>query len=135
VTDAPANDVLQRLLLPEGEEPVLDAFGLLREPGGIVLPQRPAARPLAGFTDQALLVIGEPGSGKSRLLAAHADELRAAGRSASLVDLGAFGSEDRLERALVQAPAWQEGVAADDGRELHLLLDGFDEARLRSRIP
>lgn len=128
----PGDDILQRLLPPEGEEPVFDTFGLLREPGGLVLPQHPAARPLGGFTGQALVILGEPGSGKSRLLAARADELRASGRPVLLVDLGAFGSDDRLERALVEAPTWQDWLAADDGRELDLMLDGFDEARLRT---
>ncbi len=110
----------------------MDSSGLLLDAGAPLLAQNPAARPLSSFDVPALVILGEAGSGKSHLLAAHAARLKEADRAAHLVDLGAYGSEARLERALFGASAWTSWREDHGGGFLHLLLDAFDEARLRS---
>ncbi len=82
--------------------------------------------------DPCLVLLGEPGIGKSTALAAHVLEIQQ--RSSPemhclYVDLRAYGSEQRLQRVLFDHPeiaSWQ-----GDTSVLHLFLDSLDESLMR----
>ena len=82
--------------------------------------------------DPCLVLLGEPGIGKSTALATHVLETQQ--RSSTEMhclhfDLRAYGSEQRLQRALFDHPeivSWQGDTSA-----LHLFLDSLDESLLR----
>lgn len=78
-----------------------------------------------------LILIGEPGIGKTTALEQEAERLRAGdGDDETLfVRLGATRQEDVLERRIFESHAYRRWL--DGSGRLHLLLDSLDEARLR----
>jgi hypothetical protein len=84
-------------------------------------------------THPCLALLGEPGIGKSTSMA----ECIAKSQSLAPQDLhfylnlNEFGSEDRLDRTLLQSEQMKEW--ASNGRSLHLFLDSLDECR--TQIP
>ena len=82
--------------------------------------------------DPCLVLLGEPGIGKSTALTTHVLEMQQRSSPAMRclhVDLRAYGSEQRLQRALFDHPeiiSWQ-----GDTSVLHLFLDSLDESLLR----
>jgi len=79
--------------------------------------------------DPCLVLLGEPGLGKSHAVADAVAELRHAGHAVHLVELGAYEEGASLVGAIVDSPAWREWRESDD--VLFLFLDGLDEALLR----
>ncbi|MGW6172132.1 hypothetical protein ACWF5H_01445 [Arthrobacter sp. NPDC055138] len=95
-----------------------------------------SSRGLLTYSDitaaRCLVMLGPPGAGKTSYIEQHQPLLPAEVNAVlHKVDLGLYGSEDRLVRNLTESPAviaWTEG-----GDELCLLLDGLDE--VQQRIP
>lgn len=78
---------------------------------------------------RCLVLLGEPGMGKSETLRAEAEALRARGEAVLQVDLGATREESVLAQEIfgsVEFCTWAEGAG-----ELHLFLDSLDEAVIR----
>jgi hypothetical protein len=84
-------------------------------------------------TRRCLVLLGEPGMGKTRTLEAEAAELTEiwsqTGDYVLRVDLGATRDESVLTREIFGSNEFEEWAAGD--RELHLFLDSLDEATLR----
>jgi hypothetical protein len=78
-----------------------------------------------------LVLLGEPGLGKTTALAGERERLAAAAGSRLVhwVDLGATGQEQELRARIFGAPVYEEWLQG--AATLDLLLDGLDEARLR----
>ena len=82
--------------------------------------------------DPCLILLGEPGIGKSTALATHVLEIQQRSSAAVRclhIDLRAYGSEQRLQHALFDHPeiiSWLSDTSA-----LHLFLDSLDESLLR----
>ena len=120
-----------RYWLPRGTEPQTDASGFLSEPDykgeGMRHPVRIANSEARTYAELAatpcLVLLGEPGAGKSTELA-HADE-----SGAVRVDLGEVASEYGFIETLVRQPALAAWKA--NGKQLTLLVDAYDEALLR----
>lgn len=84
---------------------------------------------LSELTDeQCLILLGEPGLGKSHAIADAVGELQRAGRAVHCVDLGAYDDGPSLIGAIVDAPVWREWRGGGD--TLYLFLDALDEALL-----
>ncbi|HWH31691.1 MAG TPA: hypothetical protein VNU01_03370 [Egibacteraceae bacterium] len=81
-----------------------------------------------------LMLIGEPGLGKSTALRADAQKTASLARSGTdhllTVNLGSTRQEAKLERNIFGSTAWQSWLSATSG-VLHVFLDGLDEALLR----
>ncbi len=123
----------KRLWCPRGGVIPLTDGGYLADPdiGG------PSSNPhLVSFEtiaeDPCLVLLGEPGIGKSNALATHVLETQQRGGAEVRYlhfDLRAYGSEQRLQRALFdhsEVVSWQ-----GDTSVLHLFLDSLDESLLR----
>ncbi len=123
----------KRLWCPRGGVILLTDRGYLADPdiGG------PYSNPdLVSFEtiaeDPCLVLLGEPGIGKSNALATHVLETQQRGGAEVRYlhfDLRAYGSEQRLQRALFdhsEIVSWQ-----GDTSVLHLFLDSLDESLLR----
>lgn len=97
----------------------------------------PESADLWGFDEIAdrrcLILLGEPGMGKSQTLRGEADSvLQGSGDADDLVarvDLGATREESVLAREIFETDQFQSWACGD--RELHLFLDSLDEAVLR----
>ncbi len=82
--------------------------------------------------DPCLVLLGEPGIGKSTALATHVLETQQHSSTAMHClhfDLRSYGSEQRLQRTIFDHPeivSWQ-----GDTSDLHLFLDSLDESLLR----
>ena len=124
----------KRLWCPRGGVILLTDRGYLADPdiGG------PYSNPdLVSFEtiaeDPCLVLLGEPGIGKSNALATHVLETQQRGGAEVRClhfDLRAYGSEQRLQRALFdhsEIVSWQ-----GDTSVLHLFLDSLDESLLRA---
>ena len=82
--------------------------------------------------DQCLVVLGEPGSGKSREFESWRDALRAAGRPAFLVPLRDFNPNRSLAKiAGNDGAAIVAALAIDSSDPITLFVDALDEGRLR----
>jgi hypothetical protein len=81
--------------------------------------------------DPCLILLGEPGLGKSFAIADAVAELRHAGHAVHLVDLGAYDEGASLVGAIVESPTWREWRESED--VLYLFLDGLDEAQLQDK--
>ena len=111
----------------------LSDAGFLQDPTeGPARWQRPS--PLAALQDwRALVLLGEPGIGKSTALREEADRMESLAADSNLVsiyvDLRDFSSETLLYRRVFESEkfiAWKNG-----GSHLFLHLDSLDEALLR----
>jgi hypothetical protein len=104
--------------LPDPEEP----FGGAYNPDLVTLAQKRDTR--------CLILVGDPGLGKSIALAGESTALREVGTDEVLeVDLGATGQESILWQRTFESDqfqAWRSGTGV-----LSMLLDSLDEARLR----
>lgn len=75
-----------------------------------------------------LALLGEPGIGKTTALQTERQNVEAAGYATIWMDLGGYGSEERLVRKLFgseEFAAWKDG-----DHRLHVFMDGLDECRL-----
>lgn len=111
----------------------LDERGFLSDPGATFFgrslnPSAIATADLAG--ERCVVLLGEPGTGKSTVLDEHAP-LLPAGVAATVVrvDLGVYGSEDRLVREVFDAPPVRSWLGGEG--ELCIVADGFDEGAAR----
>jgi len=80
-----------------------------------------------------LILLGEPGLGKTQTLKVEqtvlSEALKRQGHSSLFINLGEYGSEDRLVRELFSSPEfslWEQG-----SHQLHIFLDSFDECLLK----
>lgn len=93
----------------------------------------PDAKRLSDVSDvRCLILIGEPGLGKTAAVRAEYDRVRAElqhNDRALLIELGFTRRASELEVAIFDSPQFTQWLAGD-GR-LHLFLDSLDEARLR----
>lgn len=78
--------------------------------------------------DPCVVLLGEPGLGKSQALKNAAAEIRSGGLTSQLVDLGAYDDGASLVAATFDARVWHEWRASDG--VLFLFLDSLDEALL-----
>lgn len=118
----------ERRWAPRGVNVELDADGLLRpshEAGAATTLSDLRAAP-------CLVLLGEPGLGKSTDMRLEAQALRSTIKAPEVileVDLGAYGDERRIDEEVFRSIAWTRWVGGD--HRLHLFLDGLDEAQLR----
>jgi hypothetical protein len=123
-----------RFWLPRDQPLRLDGTGFLPDPTG---PFGQAANPQVRQLEQlrdtgCLILLGEPGLGKSTALELEREALLSQGRLVHYVDLGATGQEETLRSRMFDADTFQSWSAGEG--TLHLLLDGLDEARLRIKV-
>jgi hypothetical protein len=78
--------------------------------------------------ERCLVLLGEPGLGKSHAIEDAVAEHRQSGDPVHLVDLGAYEDGESLIGAIVDDAAWREWRESED--VLFLFLDGLDEALL-----
>ena len=78
--------------------------------------------------DPCLVLLGEPGLGKSRAISDAVAELRGAGHLVHAVDLGIYEDAASAIGAIVDTSIWHEWRDGDD--PLYLFLDSLDEALL-----
>jgi NACHT domain len=119
-----------RLWAPVGEPAVFDDAGFIASPGDLFPPQNPAVVAV-GHLDplRCVVVLGEPGIGKSTLLKAEYERAREAHTRTLWVDLGAFDDSRQLSEQIFEDAVWSTTSSDDD--EVVLFLDGLDEAWLR----
>lgn len=128
-----AGGVLERFWVRQTDVLDLSDVGFLREPDEHHLPGPPPL-PLAALEAiPALVLLGEPGMGKSTALGAELARIAAkaadGGEVVLHVDLRDFSSDTLLHRRVFEAPevaSWLQGNS-----RLHLFLDSLDEALLR----
>jgi hypothetical protein len=103
------------------------------DPEGRFASAVPDAEPLAELTStRCLILIGEPGLGKTTSMRAEHERVRATLPEldgALFVELGGAGRAEQLREEIFGSPeflGWREGEG-----HLHLFLDSLDEARLR----
>src|SRR5258708_23858891 len=130
VTEVTKNYPWTRFWCPREARYAFDFSGFLEDPQGEhgkVL--NPAARPLEAWTNTpCLILLGEPGIGKTDVLRRFQSAPEDATRLLQYVDLGIFGSTDHLLRGVFQSTwfdKWKRGE-----QKLELLLDGLDECRV-----
>ena len=75
-----------------------------------------------------LALLGEPGIGKTTALRTEWEKVEAGGDVTVWMNLGAYGSEERLVRKLFGGEEFAAWKAGD--HRLHVFLDGLDECRL-----
>jgi hypothetical protein len=117
-----------RWWFPPDEAPSLHS-GILDDPAGWMSSQLTNGTRLSDCGDaRCLILLGEPGAGKTYELEREADRLAELGVEAHPVDLGVFPDWRELSRRIEEHPiveTWKRGNG-----ELVLILDGFDEAFL-----
>lgn len=111
----------------------LDERGYLADPGATFFgrSRNPSAIATADLAaERCVVLLGEPGAGKSTVLDEHSPLLPAGVAAAVVrVDLGVYGSEDRLVREVLDAPPVRSWLGGDG--ELCIVADGFDEGAAR----
>ncbi len=125
----------KRFWCPRGEAIILSVGGYLLDPEAEYGPHyNPHVVPFEQITARPCLVLlGEPGIGKSTALERHRAEteatVRCAGDNLLWLNLNACGSEFLLVRSLFEDPlfsTWRAGTGI-----LHLFLDSLDECLIR----
>lgn len=80
-----------------------------------------------------LILLGEPGIGKSQAIADEIEKLRKEVSEKDdlilFIDLKAYGGEERLWKDLFESETWKKFQQSKN--DLHLFIDSLDEARLR----
>ncbi|QKS30624.1 MAG: hypothetical protein HT579_17885 [Candidatus Accumulibacter similis] len=119
----------QRYWLPMGATLNLDADGFLPDPEcRFGRHYNPGLRPLEALRAVPFLILlGEPGAGKSTVLQDEAKALEEAGQTVHWLRLNEYTAAD-LAHEVFRSPSmttWQQGTD-----RLYLLLDGLDEGRL-----
>ena len=126
---------LPRFWCPSSEGYALEGSGYLADPGAVAwATSRATVVPTEALAaSRALVLLGEPGIGKTTVMRTHRRLLSGAGRVPDVVapELDAFGSEERLIRDVFGSPRVRSWLAGD--AELCLLLDGVDE--IAARLP
>jgi hypothetical protein len=123
-----------RFWVPRDGSIDLSDGGFLRDPTDFLAQQSQAPVPLAALQQcQSLVLLGEPGIGKSTSLEDEANRVAALPTDANVVsiynDLRAYSSEDFLYRRVFES---EKFIAWKNGRShLFLHLDSLDEALLR----
>ena len=125
----------QRFWSPRGREPDLSDGGFLIDPGSdLGKYQNGDLVQISALAEQACLVLlGEPGIGKSHAIDELEREYRQAGDQSDQpgverINLAAFGDEGRLVDRI--ATASERARSGRDSGRLFLLLDGLDECPL-----
>jgi hypothetical protein len=120
---------IRRLWTPVGEPVVFGTDGFIVAPGSWPPAQNPEVTVIDSIADlRAVVVLGEPGIGKSTVLRGLYDRARSTNPRAVWVDLGGFGSEGLLSDHVFAHAVWSMDAGAG---EVELFLDAVDEARLR----
>lgn len=121
---------VERFWCPRDGAYTLDDHGFLRDPDTTWFGKQSASPGVLRTQDlrehRCLVLLGEPGTGKSTAVAEEA-RLVATGVPVLSFDLAAYGSEDRLVREVFDDPsivAWSAGSG-----QLCLVLDSVDESR------
>src|SRR5688500_15678364 len=128
MTDSRVVD-LERFWLPADKSYSLTSAGWLSDPTseGLLQADTEATSTRALADRRCLVLLGEPGMGKTGALAAGKATRPPIEKLEELhFDLGVYASEERLVRAVFESDrvrAWQAGSGS-----LCLTLDGFDEA-------
>ncbi len=125
-----------RFWVPNDEAPDVDADGFLEEPfylnrGNLLVHLRNRSALATGDLDDipCLVLLGEPGIGKSTELERAVAHAEANGQRLHHVKLGSIGSEYGFDKRLLEHPnvqGWREHATP-----LTLFLDAFDEGILR----
>ncbi len=116
--------------MPADSDPALDGWDMLDDPGGMAGKYlNPSATTLPGLQDVAcLLLLGEPGMGKTTELNREVSRLRAENRVVVHVKLGGYTDWPTLESELTANTGQAMAQAMED--QVVLVLDGLDEAGL-----
>ncbi|MDE2824557.1 MAG: hypothetical protein OXK79_13735 [Chloroflexota bacterium] len=123
----------ERWWMPADDAPALDGWGMLYDPDGIAgeYLNRSATTLPDLRSVGCLLLLGEPGMGKTTELKREVSLLRADNRGVVDINLGGYTDWPTLERELT-ANTEQAMAQAGEGQVV-LVLDGFDEAALEIR--
>jgi hypothetical protein len=129
VTSTEMPDHAQRLRAPVGEPVVFGTDGFIVAPGSWPPAQNPEVTTIDSIADlRAVVVLGEPGIGKSTVLRGLYDHARSTNPRAVWIDLGGFGSEQLLSDHVFAHAVWSTDA---DECDVEVYLDALDEARLR----
>lgn len=119
-----------RFWIPFDSDVSLDYDGFPVDPEGEFARYYSSSHILASFDDvPALVLLGEPGIGKSTALAEECDRLKSAGIAVFYRELNRYETDTALIDDLFRNPQMQEWYIHPDA-QLVLLLDSLDECRL-----
>lgn len=123
----------QRFWYPRGDTIYLSDGGYLPDPEHPTLTSTPS-RPVESLASiPCLILLGEPGMGKSQTLAQAYNGIQTSlstqGTQTFYLNLRSYGNEERIYKALFESPTFLEWQAGS--HRLHLFLDSLDEALLR----
>lgn len=122
---------IDRFWLPDGARLAMIDHGFMPDPAdsdaGRWVPEARSFEQVA--EQQCLVLIGEPGLGKTTAIKRERARLAAVGGLAHYVDLSGTTDEATLRSKIFEGDAWREWDAGD--RTLHLILDSLDFALIR----
>jgi hypothetical protein len=119
-----------RLCAPPGEIAVFDSAGFVVAPGSMYPAQNPQVCTIAELSPvECLVLLGDPGIGKSTVLAAEQRRLTDDGKEFIAVDLADIADFSDLTTQLFATDAWARW--RDGSSQLIVFLDTLDEALLR----
>lgn len=122
-------DIARFWLPADSELPLLDR-GFMPDPRSGLTPWVPDAREFEEIAHiGCLILIGEPGLGKTTALGREVTRLHAEGELVHCVDLSSTQDEATLRSRIFGGPAWDHWHSGE--RVLHLILDSLDFALIR----